>query len=148
MLVWLRYYCVKAARRNVRRFTGSKYKNTKYHLDGITFMSKAEAAYYMVHLKPLVEADKIQNLEFQPRIRCEIGGQKVCDYIADFRYFDRAEEGQHGQQGCQVIVEVKGYETDVYKLKKKLVEALYPAIKIKVVPARSLKKEIAMLPRR
>lgn len=132
----------------MRRFTGSKYKNTKYHLDGITFMSKAEAAYYMVYLKPLLEQGLIDNLEFQPRIRCEIGGQKVCDYIADFRYFDRQEEGQHGQFGCQVVVEVKGYETDTYKLKKKLVEALYPAIKIKVVKASTLKREIGLLPKR
>lgn len=144
MPAWWRYYCVKAARLNVRR--PSKYGNKRYQLDGISFMSKAEAAYYWFYLKQRHEADEIQNLEFQPRIRCEIEGEKICDYIADFAYFDRQEEGRHGQHGCHVIIEVKGYKTDVYKLKMKLVHALHRASKIIVIPASSLRKEIAQLP--
>jgi hypothetical protein len=41
---------------------------------------------------------------------------------------------------------VKGYKTDVYKLKIKLVHALYPGLKIIVIPSNQLKKEIAQLP--
>ena len=131
------------ARPNVR----SKYGNKRYTLDGISFMSKAEAAYYWFRIKPREAKGEITNLVFQPRIRCEVGGQKICDYIADFSYFDRQEEGQHGQHGCQVIIEVKGYKTDVYNLKIKLVHALYPGMKIIVVPSKDMKKEIANLPK-
>ncbi len=124
----------------------SKFGNKRYQLDGIKFMSKAEAAYYWFKLKPRVEAGEITHLVFQPRIKCEIGGQKICDYIADFSYIDRQEEGQHGQQGCEVVIEVKGYKTDVYNLKMKLVLALHRGIKIIVIPSKDLKKEIANLP--
>lgn len=133
-----------AVRLRVRR--PSKFKNKRYQLDGISFMSKAEAAYYWFHIKPREKVGDINNLVLQPRIRCEIGGQKICDYIADFSFFDRQEEGQHGQRGCQVVIEVKGYKTDVYRLKIKLVHALYPGMKIKVIEAKDLKKEILGLP--
>jgi hypothetical protein len=59
-----------------------------------------------------------------------IDGVKVCDYIADFSYIDVNETGLQGQIGCEVVEDVKGFKTDVYKLKKKLVEALYRGTKI------------------
>ena len=135
---------MKAARLNVRR--PSKFGNKKHQLDGINFVSKAEAAYYWFRIKPRNDTGEISNLVFQPRIRCQVGEVKICDYIADFSYFDRNERGQHDQQGCQVIIEVKGYKTDVYKLKKKLVHALYPGLKIIEIPSKELRKEIAQLP--
>ena len=135
---------MKAVRLNVHR--PSKFGNKRYKLDGINFVSKAEAAYYWFHIKPRYEAGEIQNLEFQPRIRCQVDGVKICDYVADFSYIDRNETGQHGQHGCQVIIEVKGYKTDVYKLKIKLVHALHPGLKIIVIPSNQLKKDIAQLP--
>jgi hypothetical protein len=54
----------------------------------------------------------------------------VCDYIADFSYIDLNQTGLQGQIGCEVVEDVKGFKTDVYKLKKKLVEALYRGTKI------------------
>ena len=135
---------VKASR--LRVYKGSKFRNKRYYLDGINFMSKAEAAYYWFYLKPRVEAEEITHLKFQPRLRCEIDGEKICDYVADFSYFDRQEIGRHGQHGCEVVIEVKGYKTDVYKLKIKLVHALHRATKIIVIQASSLRKEIAQLP--
>ena len=44
------------------------------------------------------------------------------------------------------MIEVKGYKTDVYNLKMKLVLALHRGIKIIVIPSKDLKKEIANLP--
>ncbi len=50
--------------------------------------------------------------------------QKICSYIADFRY----------KRGEEVVVEdTKGVITQVFRLKKKLVEALYPGTKILIV---------------
>ena len=89
----------------------SKFKNKRITLDGIKFMS-AEAAYYWCH-KPKLEGGHISHLEFQPRIRCEIGGKKICDYEADFRYIDTRKPAHKGHTLC-VVVEVKGYQTDVY----------------------------------
>ena len=104
----------------------NKYSNKKVTIDGHKFDSQAEAKHYYFVLKPALERGEISNLELQPRIRCEINGKKVCDYLADFRYLSKAKIGNQGQIGCQVIEDVKGFKTDIYRLKKKLVEALYP----------------------
>ena len=101
----------------------SKYGAIKTGVDGITFASKAEAGRYL-ELKALAAAGEIKNLELQPKFRCEIAGKKVCDYFADFAYFTKSK---------RVVEDVKGIETAVFRLKKKLVEALYPGVKIEVV---------------
>ena len=108
----------------------SKFRNKKVSLDGYTFDSLAEAKHYKYTLKPRLEAGEISHLEIHPRIRCELNGRKICDYIADFRYLDVSFAGPQGQQGMTVVEDVKGYKTAVYRLKKKLVEAMYPTTKI------------------
>ena len=108
----------------------SKFRNKKVSLDGYTFDSLAEAKHYKYTLKPRLEAGEISHLEIHPRIRCELIGRKICEYIADFRYLDVSFAGPQGQQGMTVVEDVKGYKTDVYRLKKKLVEARYPGTKI------------------
>ena len=115
----------------------SKYKNSRYELDGRSFMSKAEAAYYFVHLKPLLRSGFISDLEFQPRIKCEIGGKLICTYIADFRFKRLDNE--------PIVIEVKGYQTDIYKLKMKLVRALHPHLKILVISSKTLSVETSYL---
>ena len=108
----------------------SKFKNKKVKLDGYTFDSLAEAKHYQHTLLPKYKAGEIRHLQVHPRFKCIIDGVKVCDYIADFSYIDINQIGLQGQQGCEVVEDVKGYKTDVYKLKKKLVEALYRGTKI------------------
>lgn len=92
----------------------------KYHavpttVDGIRFASKKEAARY-IDLKLLQIAGKIYNLELQPRYPLKIEGVLVSTYVADFSYTTN---------GKFVLEDVKGKPTPVYKLKKKLVKALY-----------------------
>jgi len=107
-----------------------KYGAIKTNVDGITFASKAEAARY-VELKALEAAGEINGLELQPKFACVIDGKKVCDYFADFAYFTRKK---------RVIEDVKGIETAVFRLKKKLVEALYPGVEIEVVKSARVKR--------
>lgn len=92
-----------------------KYNAKKTEIDGFVFDSKKEAARYQ-ELKVLEQAMEIHDLELQPEFFCIVNGRKVCKYRADFRYV---------QDGTTIIEDVKGMRTDVYKLKKKLVEALY-----------------------
>ena len=100
-------------------------------VDDITFASKAEAARY-IELKALEAAGEINGLEIQPKFRCEIAGKQVCDYFADFAYFNSKR---------RVIEDVKGIETAVFRLKKKLVEALYPGVTIEVVKRAGSKRK-------
>ncbi len=101
----------------------SKYKAVKTEVDGITFDSKREAARYM-ELVLLERAGEISHLELQPSFVCMVNGHKICTYKADFRYFSASKS---------IVEDVKGVKTPVYRLKKKLVEALYPGVKIQEV---------------
>lgn len=101
----------------------NKYRAVKTEVDGITFDSKREAARYM-ELMLLQKAGEISRLELQPKYDCVVNGHKICTYRADFRYFDASNS---------IVEDVKGMKTPVYRLKKKLVEALYPGVKIQEI---------------
>jgi len=95
----------------------TKYRNKITEVDGIKFHSKKEAARYQ-ELKLLHDTGVISELQLQVRFPIVVNGKKICTYIADFTYFDRK-----GKFFCE---DVKGILTPTYRLKKKLVEALYP----------------------
>lgn len=98
-----------------------KYGAKKTEVDGFLFSSWGEAKRYS-ELKLLEKANEIKNMELQPRFPCMVNGVLVCDYFADFRYFDNSKK--------EIVIEdFKGMRTPVFKLKKRLVEALY---KIKI----------------
>jgi hypothetical protein len=98
-----------------RRKRGSnKYGNVKTTVDGFAFDSKKEAARYG-ELKLLQRAGEIRDLELQPRFPLVVNGHKVCTYVGDFKYTELA--------GVEVIEDVKGVKTDVYRLKAKLMLA-------------------------
>lgn len=94
----------------------SKYRAIPTTVDGIRFASKAEARRYS-ELQILKAAGEISELTLQPRYRIEVQGRKICDYVADFGYFNAL--------GRYIVEDVKGVLTPVYKLKKKLVKACW-----------------------
>jgi hypothetical protein len=99
-----------------RKGRRSKYGAVRTTIDGITFASKAEARRYR-ELRLLEQAGEIVLLTVQPKFPLVVDGVKVCDYVADFRY---------STPNAEVVVEdVKGVRTPVYRLKAKLMKALY-----------------------
>jgi len=94
-----------------------KYGNHKTEIDGYLFDSQAEARRYQ-ELKLMQAAGEIDALELQPVYEIMVGERHICNYRADFKYYDI-------KKGMAVVEDVKGYRTSVYRLKKKLVEALY-----------------------
>jgi len=92
-----------------------KYGAVAVTVDGHRFASKAEAARYRV-LKAREDAGEIEGLELQPRFPLVVNGERVGVYVADFRYREKSE---------MVTEDVKGIRTPVYRLKKRLVKALY-----------------------
>ena len=94
----------------------SKYNNKKTLIDGILFDSKREANRYLF-LKSMQQAGEIQDLILQPSFDPIVqGGKVVGKYYADFKY----------RIGMKVVIEdAKGAKTDVYRLKKKIVEAVH-----------------------
>lgn len=103
------------------RIRQSKYGAVRTTVDGIVFHSKREAARY-AELKLMEKAGEIQGLLLQPiypiTATCwDLVTRHICNYIADFEY---------GKPDGELVVEdVKGMKTPVYRLKKKLVEALH-----------------------
>lgn len=93
----------------------SKYNSIKTEVDGFLFDSRAES-YRYTELKLWEKTGEITDLELQPKFPIIVNDKKIAVYIADFRY-------KHGQE--VIIEDVKGVKTPVYRLKKKLVEAIY-----------------------
>jgi hypothetical protein len=105
----------------------SKYGNRKVTIDGITFDSVAEGKRWS-ELRQLENAGVISHLERQPRFNLKSGDRPVvyasgrqAFYKADFAYFDGDK---------RVVEDVKGFSTPEYKLKRAIVEAMHPAVKI------------------
>lgn len=102
----------------------SKYGAKPTEVDGIRFASKGEARRYQ-DLCLMQRAGAISRLTLQPRFPLVVEGVKVGTYVGDFRY---------EQDGKVVIEDFKGVRTPVYRLKAKLMRALY-AIEIHEVAA-------------
>lgn len=94
----------------------SKYGAVKTKIDGIVFDSQREAERYK-ELKILEKAGEINHLELQPSFELQPGFEckskkyRPIIYKADFAY----TEGD-----TYVVEDVKGMETDVFKLKRKM----------------------------
>lgn len=105
------------------RYGRSKYHAKKTTVDGITFDSRREADRYLV-LKGMEDDGAIEDLRRQVRYELvpafDVDGRHyrpVC-YVADFVYVDK-------ETGKEVVEDVKGMRTDVYRLKSKLFARRY-----------------------
>jgi len=84
-------------------------------------------------LTQLEAVGQITHLEQQPSYDVIINGKKVCGYVADFRY-------RMTDSGLVIVEDVKGVQTRVFQLKKKLVEAAHPGTVIAIYPPKVRKK--------
>ena len=101
----------------------SKYHARKTVVDGVEFDSRKEAKRWQ-ELRLLEKAGAISNLKRQVRFelipaqRDKKTGkviERACSYIADFCYTER-----NGAWEDYVVEDAKGYRTDAYKIKRKL----------------------------
>ncbi|WP_249323475.1 DUF1064 domain-containing protein [Wansuia hejianensis] len=108
----------------------NKYRNIKTQVDGITFDSKKEAEYYC-KLKLLKQAGEIKDFGLQPRYELQPTFRKngttyrAITYVADFIITNL--------DGTTEVVDIKGVETQVFKIKQKLFEYMYPDLSLKVI---------------
>lgn len=101
----------------------TKYNARKTVIDGHTFDSKAEAEYY-IHLLTRKELGLIESFSLQPKFTLQEGFKKEgksyrpIEYVADFliKY----------PNGQTQVIDVKGFETADFKIKRKLFEKKYP----------------------
>lgn len=113
--------------RNSRR---SKYGASKTEVDGIVFDSKMESRRWQ-QLKLKLAAGEIKNLQRQPEFMLQPSFKKngktfrAITYRADFKY--------QLQNGKTVVEDVKGMETEAFKIKKKMFEYKYPELSLVLV---------------
>jgi hypothetical protein len=106
-----------------------KYRNVKTLRGGIKFDSMKEADRY-TQLKLLERNGEVRNIALQVKYRCEVNGVWICTYKADFTYQERVRAKNGSVSWVDVVEDVKGYRTPVYRLKKKLMLACH-GIKIR-----------------
>src|SRR5687767_11147003 len=94
-----------------------KYGARQTVVDGIKFPSRKEANRYS-ELRLLEKADKVRDIRCQVRMPLEVNGLLVTHYVADFVYWDV-------EQGKRIWEDTKGFITDSFRIKAKLVRALY-----------------------
>ena len=90
---------------------------------GCLYHSKKEAEYAMELDSELLKM-KIAGWHRQVDLDIIVKGVHVCKAIVDFLVIHT--------DGSREYVEVKGFATDVWKLKRKLIAAIYPDIKYTV----------------
>ena len=101
----------------------NKYNNKKVTIDGIEFDSKIEARYYE-YLKELEKQGVVSEFLLQKKYLLLEGfdknGKRIrpIHYIADFEV--------HYTDGRIEVVDIKGFETPDFRIKKKLFEYRYP----------------------
>lgn len=107
----------------------NKYRNKKVIVDEKEFDSKREGNRYK-ELKLLERAGEIKDLELQPRFLLQDSFKKngrtfrKIEYVADFKYIEN---------GKTIVEDVKGIQTDVFKLKHKIFEKKYPDLTLKII---------------
>ena len=103
----------------------SKYGNTRQTC-GLNHRhdSKGEAR-YCDELQMLQQSKEIKSFEIQRNLPLIVNGITVCHHRVDFVVTTK--------EGKEEFHEYKGFETDVWRLKHKLTEALYPDTPYKVV---------------
>ena len=110
----------------------NKYRNKKVICDGFKFDSKREAKRW-IELKLLEKAKQITELERQKKFELQPSytnnkGKHIraITYIADYFYYDKKRK-------IYIVEDVKGVKTDVYMLKKKIFEYVYPNLTIEEI---------------
>ena len=94
-----------------------KYNAKRTERNGRMFASKKEAKRYD-ELKIMEEVGLISKLVLQPSFILYINGIVIGKYFADFSYYDNEKKQE-------VIEDVKGVRTPLYKFKKRYCEAQY-----------------------
>ena len=87
--------------------------------EGVIHQSTLEAR-RCDELQLLQAGGLIRDLRAHPQVvyRLDVNGVHLCNYLADFVYFDN-------ERGCEVVEDTKGHMTEVARLKLKLMAAVH-----------------------
>lgn len=96
---------------------------------GHLFHSRAEKEYArrleLMRQAVLPDRDRPVAWKLQQSIKLEVNGKLICRYIVDFVV--------HFADGHEEYHEVKGFETETWKIKEKLFRAIHPEWQLKII---------------
>lgn len=101
----------------------NKFNAIKTTIDGITFHSKKESVRY-TQLKLYEKGGLISDLRLQvsyeliPKLVINGKTERAIKYVSDFVYYDTVYK-------CEICEDSKGFKTDVYKLKYRLMKLIH-----------------------
>ena len=100
----------------VRGFNANKYNAVKQTYNGYSYHSKKEAE-FAFYLDCRKKNKEIKDWDRQVKIEIRAFGKHICNYYIDFLIIHNDKKKEY--------VEVKGFETNVWKLKWKLTQAMF-----------------------
>lgn len=116
--------CIVTPKLEIKVLEGTKEEIKELKKEGISFDSLKEGKRY-IELKRLENAGRVKDLQLQVAFILQPGfkdcwGKKhrPINYVADFVYYDN-------DIGRKVIEDTKGYRTEIYKLKIKMLFFLF-----------------------
>ena len=104
----------------------NKYRSNKKEYNGRVYHSKLEAQ-DALWLDLMVNQKKIKEVKPQHKLIFNVNGKHITTHIVDFLVTLN--------DGRQKLVETKGFPTDVWRIKMKLAEALFPETPYLVNPS-------------
>lgn len=95
----------------------NKFNAVKTEYNGDKYDSKREAR-HAYELDCLIKAGEVKKWDRQFKIEINVKGKHICNYFIDFKVWM--------SDGSIEYHEVKGKETQLWKVKWKLVKSIYP----------------------
>ena len=95
---------------------GSKYGNTITQYKGRNYHSRKEAEWAIV-MDDRLKLGEITDWKSQFTLKLDINNEHICNYIIDFWAITK--------DGLEELTEIKGFETNEWKIKWRLAQALY-----------------------
>ena len=96
--------------------SANKYHAVTNEYNGVVYHSKLESA-YAKELDLRKRGHDIKDWQRQVRLDLKVNGKHITNYYIDFVIIHN--------DGSKEYVEVKGYETEVWKMKWKILEAIF-----------------------
>ena len=100
--------------------SGNKYHSKSTQYEGVVYHSKLEAAYAQ-ELDLRAKAKDIRSWECQVKLDLKVNGVHITNYYIDFVVTHN--------DGSREFVETKGFETETWRLKWKILEATFDDFK-------------------
>ncbi len=108
---------MKAGKGRVKLKTKYSSESTEYN--GYNYDSKKEAD-YAKQLDLRIRLKEVKEWSRQHKFELYVNGEKICNYYIDFRVVMKDKSIEY--------VEVKGFETDIWRLKWRMTKALFDSL--------------------